>query len=55
MGDWLAEHFTLMGVPFQNWMVVAVAIIPSQRLGRMVETAIRALGANRTHLRSQTS
>jgi hypothetical protein len=27
MGDWLAEHFTLLGVPFQNWMVVAVAII----------------------------
>ena len=27
MGDWLAEHFTLLGVPFQNWMVVAIAII----------------------------
>jgi hypothetical protein len=27
MGDWLAEHFAFLGVTFQNWMVVAVAII----------------------------
>jgi hypothetical protein len=26
VGDWLAEHFTLLGVTFQNWMVVALAI-----------------------------
>jgi hypothetical protein len=27
MSDWLAEHFALLGATFQNWMVVAVAII----------------------------
>ena len=27
MGDWLAEQFTLFGATFQNWMVVAIAII----------------------------
>jgi hypothetical protein len=25
--DWLTEQFTLLGIPFQNWMVVAFAII----------------------------
>ena len=28
MGDWLAERFTLLGVTFQNWMIVALAIVP---------------------------
>jgi hypothetical protein len=27
MGDWLAEHFTLFGVTFQNWMILALAIV----------------------------
>ena len=27
MHDWLIERFTLLGIPFQNWMVVALAII----------------------------
>jgi hypothetical protein len=25
--DWLVRHFTVSGVPFQNWMVVAFALI----------------------------
>ena len=25
--DWLVRHFTVFGVPFQNWMVVAFALI----------------------------
>jgi hypothetical protein len=25
--DWLTDRFTLLGIPFQNWMVVALAII----------------------------
>ena len=25
--DWLAERFTLLGVTFQNWMILALAII----------------------------
>jgi hypothetical protein len=27
VGDWLAEHFILLGLTFQNWMVVALAMI----------------------------
>jgi len=27
MGDWLAEQFTLMGLTFQNWMIVTVTLI----------------------------
>jgi hypothetical protein len=27
MGDWLVERFTLLGVTFQNWMIVALAIV----------------------------
>ena len=27
MGDWLVKHFTFWGWSFQNWMVVALAII----------------------------
>jgi hypothetical protein len=27
VGTWLAERFTLAGVLFQNWMLVAVAIV----------------------------
>jgi hypothetical protein len=27
MGDWLAGQFTVFGVPGQNWMLVALAII----------------------------
>ena len=27
MGNWLAERFSLFGVAFQNWMMVAAAII----------------------------
>jgi hypothetical protein len=26
MGDWLARQFTLGGITFQNWMVVALVI-----------------------------
>jgi hypothetical protein len=25
--EWLVERFTLLGVSFQNWMVVALAMI----------------------------
>jgi hypothetical protein len=25
--DWLTDRFTLLGIPFQNWMVVALALI----------------------------
>ena len=25
--DWLVRHFTVFDVPFQNWMVVAFALI----------------------------
>jgi hypothetical protein len=25
--DWLGKQFTLLGIPFQNWMVVTLAII----------------------------
>jgi hypothetical protein len=25
--DWMARQFTLLGIPFQNWMVVAIAMI----------------------------
>jgi hypothetical protein len=25
--DWLTEQFTFLGIPFQNWMVVALALI----------------------------
>jgi hypothetical protein len=25
--DWLVEHFTFLGIPLQNWMVVAFATI----------------------------
>jgi len=27
MGVWMAEQFTLLGLPFQNWMIVTVAMI----------------------------
>jgi hypothetical protein len=27
VGTWLAERFTLLGVTFQNWMTVALAIV----------------------------
>jgi len=27
VGDWLAERFALLAVTFQNWMVVARAIV----------------------------
>jgi len=27
VSDWLVEHFTLLGVTFQNWMILALAII----------------------------
>jgi hypothetical protein len=27
MNDWLARHITLLGVPFQNWMVVTLMLI----------------------------
>jgi hypothetical protein len=26
-GDWLVQHFTLLGFTFQNWMVVILAMI----------------------------
>jgi hypothetical protein len=25
--DWLTDRFELLGIPFQNWMVVVLAII----------------------------
>jgi hypothetical protein len=25
--DWLVRQVTLVGIPFQNWMIVAVALI----------------------------
>jgi hypothetical protein len=25
--DWLTDRFTVFGIPFQNWMVVALAMI----------------------------
>jgi hypothetical protein len=27
MGEWLAEQFTLVGLTFQNWMIIAGTII----------------------------
>jgi hypothetical protein len=27
VGTWLAERFTLLSATFQNWMLVAVAIV----------------------------
>jgi cell division protein FtsX len=27
VGAWLAERFTLLGVTFQNWMLIAVVVI----------------------------
>jgi len=27
MGNWLIEQFTLLGVTFQNWMILALAVI----------------------------
>jgi hypothetical protein len=27
MGTWLTERFTLVGVTFQSWMMVALAIV----------------------------
>jgi hypothetical protein len=27
VGNWLTERFTLFGVTFQNWMMVALAIV----------------------------
>jgi hypothetical protein len=27
MGVWMAEQFVLLGLPFQNWMIVTVAMI----------------------------
>jgi hypothetical protein len=27
MDDWLVREFTLLGIPFQNWIVVALATI----------------------------
>jgi hypothetical protein len=27
VGNWLAARFTLLGVTFQNWMTVALAVI----------------------------
>jgi cbb3-type cytochrome oxidase subunit 3 len=27
MGAWLVEHFTVFGVPAQNWMLIALALI----------------------------
>jgi hypothetical protein len=27
MGDWLVRHFTLFGIPAQNWMLMALAIV----------------------------
>jgi drug/metabolite transporter (DMT)-like permease len=27
LGTWLTERFTLLGATFQNWMLVAVAIV----------------------------
>jgi hypothetical protein len=26
-GDWLVQHFTILGFTFQNWMVVILAVI----------------------------
>jgi drug/metabolite transporter (DMT)-like permease len=25
--DWLVRHVTLLGIPFQNWMIIAFALI----------------------------
>lgn len=27
IGDWLVRHITVFGVPVQNWMLIALAII----------------------------
>jgi hypothetical protein len=27
MNDWLVRHITLLGIPFQNWMVVTLVLI----------------------------
>jgi hypothetical protein len=27
MDDWLVRQVTLLGIPFQNWMVVTLALI----------------------------
>jgi hypothetical protein len=29
IGEWLVERFALFGVPFQNWMAVALVIVLS--------------------------
>jgi hypothetical protein len=27
MGDWLVSQFTVFGIPAQNWMLMALAIV----------------------------
>lgn len=27
LGDWLVQSFTLLGVTFQNWMPIALALV----------------------------
>jgi hypothetical protein len=27
MGDWLVRHFMVFGIPGQNWMPIALAVI----------------------------
>jgi hypothetical protein len=27
MGDWLVRHVTVFGIPAQNWMLLALAIV----------------------------
>ena len=37
MGDWLTVQFTLLGLTFQNWMVVVLAMIAAAVLIAMME------------------
>jgi hypothetical protein len=39
MDDWLARHIMLLGIQFQNWMVVTLALILIAALIKLGETS----------------
>ena len=41
MDDWLVWHITLLGIPFQNWTVVTVALILIAALIKLGESSRR--------------
>jgi hypothetical protein len=32
MGEWLVAQFPVFGIPFQNWMAIAIAIVLASAL-----------------------